>query len=147
MAYHDDLIQHAILLSELNISEEPKQVDLRRAVSAAYYGLFHLLTTEAAQNWKHESQRDRFARMFDHGRMKTCSSRISSRPLPVDPAEIPIAADLKLVAGFIRQTSAGSTYCRLRQLKGMVAHAGLGCHSTGSDGNQMTRSVDDPDIC
>ena len=48
MAYHDDLIQHAIFLSELNLPDEPKQVDLRRAVSAAYYGLFHLLTTEAA---------------------------------------------------------------------------------------------------
>src|ERR1700691_350377 len=98
MAYPEDLIQHAIFLSELNMSDEPKQVDLRRAVSAAYYGLFHLLTTEAAENWKHQNQRDRFARMFDHGRMKTCSSRVSSRPLPVEPAEIPIAADLKLVA-------------------------------------------------
>jgi hypothetical protein len=37
MAYHDDLIQHATFLSELNIADEPKQVDLRRAVSAAYY--------------------------------------------------------------------------------------------------------------
>jgi hypothetical protein len=98
MAYHDDLIQHAIFLSELNLPNEPKQVDLRRAVSAAYYGLFHLFTTEAAQNWKHPGQRNRFARMYDHGRMKTCSLRISSRPLPMDPAEIPIATDLKLVA-------------------------------------------------
>jgi|ERR1700722_17203489 len=98
MAYHDDLIQHAIFLSDFNTPKEPKQVDLRRAVSAAYYGLFHLLTTEAAQNWKHESQRDRFARMFDHGRMKTCCSKVSSRPLPLDPAEIPIATDLKFVA-------------------------------------------------
>jgi hypothetical protein len=36
--------------------------------------------------------------MFDHGRMKACSSRVSSRPFPVDPAEIRIAKDLKLVA-------------------------------------------------
>jgi hypothetical protein len=36
--------------------------------------------------------------MFDHGRMKTCSSKVSSRPLPSDPAEIPIATDLKRVA-------------------------------------------------
>ena len=98
MAYHDDLIQHAIFLSEIDLPNEPKQVDLRRAVSAAYYGLFHLFTTEAAENWKHQSQRDRFARMFDHGRMKTCSLKLSSRPLPVDPAEILIAADLKLIA-------------------------------------------------
>jgi len=98
MAYHDDLIQHAIFLSELDLPNEPKQVDLRRAVSAAYYALFHLLTTEAAQNWRHQNQRARFARMFDHGRMKTCSSRVSSRQLPVDPDEIPIAEALKLVA-------------------------------------------------
>jgi uncharacterized protein (UPF0332 family) len=98
MAYHHDLIQHAVFLSELNLPHEPKQVDLRRAVSAAYYGLFHLLTTEAAQNWKHQNQRDRFARMFDHGRMKTCSSRVSSRPLSVDTAEVIIATALKLVA-------------------------------------------------
>jgi uncharacterized protein (UPF0332 family) len=89
---------------------EPKQVDLRRAVSAAYYGLFHLLTTEAAQNWKHESQRNRFARLFDHGRMKTCSSRVSSRPLPVDLAEIPVATDLNLVAdSFVKLQQARHT--------------------------------------
>jgi len=98
MVYHDDLIEHAIVLSERNLPDDPKQVDPRRAVSAAYYALFHLLTTEAAQNWKHQNQRNRFARMFDHGRMKTCSSKVSSRLFPTDPAEIPIAADLKLVA-------------------------------------------------
>ena len=58
MAYHDDLIEHAIFLSQLNLPQEPKQVDLRRAVSAAYYGLFHLLTTEAAENWKRASQKN-----------------------------------------------------------------------------------------
>jgi len=50
MHYHNDLIQHAIFLSELELPKDPKQVDLRRAVSAAYYAVFHLLTTEAAQN-------------------------------------------------------------------------------------------------
>jgi uncharacterized protein (UPF0332 family) len=98
VAYHDDLIKHAIFLSDVNSPGDPKQVHLRRAISAAYYALFHLLTTEAAQNWKHQSQRNRFARMFDHGRMKTCSSKVSSRPLPIDPAEISIATDLKLIA-------------------------------------------------
>jgi hypothetical protein len=110
MAYHNDLIQQAIFLSELNLPNEPKQVDLRRAVSAAYYGLFHLFTTEAAQNWKNRSQRDRFARMFDHGHMKTCSSRVSSRPLPIDAAEIPIATDLKIIAdSFVKLQQARHT--------------------------------------
>jgi hypothetical protein len=52
VAYHDDLIEHAIFLSDVNSPGDPKQVHLRRAISAAYYALFHLLTTEAAQNWK-----------------------------------------------------------------------------------------------
>jgi uncharacterized protein (UPF0332 family) len=98
MAYHDDLIEHAMFLAELDLPDEAKQVNLRHAVSAAYYGLFHLLTTEAAMNWKNEAQRNRFARMFDHGRMKTCCSRVSSRPLPDDPSEIQVATYLKLVA-------------------------------------------------
>lgn len=110
MAYHDDLLPHAVFLSEFNLPQDPKQVDLRRAVSAAYYAIFHLLTTEAARNWKHPSQRDRFARIFDHGRMKTCSSRVSSRPLPVEPSEIPIDADLKLVAdSFVKLQQARHT--------------------------------------
>jgi len=98
MAYHYDLIEHAVFLAELNLPDDPKQVDLRRAVSASYYALFHLLTTEAAQNWKHQSQRNRFARMFDHGRMKSCSSKVSARPIPTDPVEVLVAADLKRVA-------------------------------------------------
>ena len=98
MAYPADLIQHAIFLSKLNSSDEPKQADLRRAVSAAYYGLLHLLTTEAARNWKHQNQRDRFARMFEHGRMRNCSSRVSSRALPSGPSEITVAKDLRFVA-------------------------------------------------
>jgi uncharacterized protein (UPF0332 family) len=98
MAYHDDLIEHAIFLSQLNLPDDPKQVDLRRAVSAAYYALFHLLTTEAAQNWKHQNQRNRFARRFDHNTMRKCSSRVSARALPADPDALGIATDLKLVA-------------------------------------------------
>jgi len=110
MAYHHDLIRHAIFLSDLNLQDEPKQVDLRRAVSAAYYALFHLLTTEAAQNWKNDSQRNRFARMFDHGRMKTCSSKTSSRAIPIDPTEIPIDTDLRLVAdSFVKLQQARHT--------------------------------------
>jgi uncharacterized protein (UPF0332 family) len=110
MAYHDDLIRHAIFLSTLNPQDEPKQVDLRRAVSSAYYALFHLLTTEAAQNWKHESQRNRFARMFDHRPMKACSSKTSSRAIPVDPTEIPIATGLRLVAeSFVKLQQARHT--------------------------------------
>lgn len=83
MGYHDHLIDHAVSLSELNLPDEPKQVDLRRAVSAAYYGLFHLLTTEAAKNWKHERHRHRFSRMLEHETMRKRSSAVSSAYPPL----------------------------------------------------------------
>ena len=110
MAYHEDLIQHAIFLSGLNAPNEPNQVDLRRSVSSAYYCVFHLLTTEAAENWKNSGQRYRFARLFNHRPMKACAARVASRPLPDDPAGAVIAADLKLVANlFIKLQEARNT--------------------------------------
>jgi uncharacterized protein (UPF0332 family) len=95
MADSDELIDHAFVLAGLNLQSVPNQVDLRRAVSAAYYALFHLLTTQAAGNWKNESQRHRFARMFEHGRMKQCSTKVMTRS---DEPKDPIAANLKVVA-------------------------------------------------
>lgn len=48
MAYHDDLLTQA---GELLHKNEPNQADLRRAVSTAYYALFHLLISETTLNW------------------------------------------------------------------------------------------------
>ena len=48
--------------------------------------------------------------MFDDGRMKTCSSKVSSRPFPNDAAEILIATDLKLVVdAFVKLQQARHT--------------------------------------
>ena len=104
MAYHDDLTEHAILLSELDLPQapnepdSPRQVHLRRAVSAAYYALFHLLTSEAAENWKIERLRGRFARVFQHGTMKNSCGAIKSKHFPSDVGLVPIFDSLKLVA-------------------------------------------------
>jgi uncharacterized protein (UPF0332 family) len=98
MAHSDDLIEHAIFLADLNFPNHPKQVDLRRAVSAAYYALFHLLTSEAAQNWKHDRHQTRLARIFDHKTMKTCSSNVASKQPPADSAKRAVFAKLKVVA-------------------------------------------------
>ena len=95
MAYHDELITHAEFLATL--PDPPRQVDMRRAVSAAYYALFHLLTSEAAANWKNINQQARFARMLDHGKMKNASSKISNQRAPTDPALVPVFDNLKLV--------------------------------------------------
>ena len=53
----------------------PRQASLRRAVSTAYYAIFHLLIHEATLNWKRVEQRDFLARMFEHGKMKNASER------------------------------------------------------------------------
>jgi len=49
MPLAEELLRHARFLAELNPGSNPAQVDLRRAVSSAYYAIFHLLSDEAAQ--------------------------------------------------------------------------------------------------
>ena len=48
----------------------PKQASLRRAVSTAYYALFHLLIDETVSKWAVGRQRSILARTFEHGKMK-----------------------------------------------------------------------------
>lgn len=75
MAFADDLLEQAYHLANLE-SDEPKQASLRRAVSTAYYALFHLLIDEAVGNWGVTRQRSILARTFDHGKMKgICGAR------------------------------------------------------------------------
>lgn len=80
MAYHHDLLHqaHALVHKE---PRKPRQASLRRAVSAAYYALFHLLISEAVSNWKRKEFRGVLARAFDHGAMKSASNRLQDRRL------------------------------------------------------------------
>ncbi len=48
MSLADDLLGQSAHLLKLD-SKRPKQANLRRAVSASYYALFHLLTSESAR--------------------------------------------------------------------------------------------------
>ena len=69
MSFADDLLEQAYHLANRE-SKKPKQASLRRAVSNAYYALFHLLIDEAVRNWRIARQRSVLARTFDHGKMK-----------------------------------------------------------------------------
>jgi uncharacterized protein (UPF0332 family) len=69
MSFPEDLLQQAYELADKELTE-PKQASLRRAVSTAYYALFHLLIDEAVSKWGVERQRSVLARTFEHGRMK-----------------------------------------------------------------------------
>jgi hypothetical protein len=72
MAFPDDLLELAQDLANLH-PESPHQASLRRAVSTAYYALFHLLILETTANWARPELRAILGRCFDHGPMKTAS--------------------------------------------------------------------------
>ncbi|MDP3000168.1 MAG: hypothetical protein Q8N47_21975 [Bryobacterales bacterium] len=72
MAYADELLELAQHLANLD-STNPRQACLRRAVSTAYYALFHLLISEATLNWGRPELRSELGRLFEHGRMKNAS--------------------------------------------------------------------------
>lgn len=81
MAYHDELLSQAVHLVHL---EPENQANLRRAVSAAYYAVFHLLIAEATANWNNAPLRAALGRAYDHGPMKTASNRIlDTREFPM----------------------------------------------------------------
>lgn len=101
MAYHDELLQLALGLAG-NIGAT--QAELRRAVSTAYYAVFHLLVTEATLNWSRVSSRNALARMFDRRLMRRISDRVA------DPKRTPyVGHDSSIVAGlrFVAQTFVG----------------------------------------
>lgn len=78
MGLPQDLLDQAELLTVLD-KKRPKQANLRRAISTAYYAVFHLLIEDGPNNWKVPGQQSRFARIFDHGRMRQAAERIPKR--------------------------------------------------------------------
>jgi uncharacterized protein (UPF0332 family) len=72
MAYADELLELAQYLANLEPAS-PRQACLRRAVSTAYYALFHLLISEATLNWGRPELRSELGRVFEHGKMKNAS--------------------------------------------------------------------------
>ncbi len=83
-----DLIDHAkaIVRSE---KSRPKQVTLRRAISASYYGLFHALLKAAADDLVGATRHARRSpayrlvyRGFDHGDMRNLSTAAAKDTLP-----------------------------------------------------------------
>src|SRR6266581_3475120 len=69
MPFADDLLEQAHDLAHKEPTN-PKEASLRRAVSTAYYALFHLLIDEAVSKWAIERQRSILATTFEHDKMK-----------------------------------------------------------------------------
>lgn len=82
MSIAQDLLDQADHLVSLE-SKRPKRASLRRAVSAAYYALFHLLVEEAAASLAADHDlRLLVARAFEHGEMKRAAKSFASGSLP-----------------------------------------------------------------
>jgi hypothetical protein len=72
LTLHHDLLDQAAHLATRE-TRKPKQASLRRAVSAAYYAVFHLLTAEGARRLspaKPDGLRLLVQRAFNHGEMR-----------------------------------------------------------------------------
>jgi hypothetical protein len=82
VSLHTDLLEQAQQLAQLD-PRRPKPASLRRAVSSAYYGLFHLLAAEASGLYAAEPVLvARISRTLSHSEMKKASSMIASDELP-----------------------------------------------------------------
>jgi uncharacterized protein (UPF0332 family) len=104
MSLHADLLAQAEQLAQLDL-RRPKQASLRRAVSSAYYALFHLLTSEASALYAIEpGLAARINRTLSHGEMKKASSMIANDKLPkalqppgggyLTPADLKVVANI-----------------------------------------------------
>ena len=72
---------------------------MRRAVSTAYYALFHLLISEAVANWSQKDLRNALGRAFEHGTMKSASNRVQQpRGFPFTRQNPSVVANLRVVA-------------------------------------------------
>lgn len=84
----DHLLDQADRLITLPAGGAPRQADLRRAISSAYYGLFHAVVTEAADDFVGISHRQtpRYSlvyRSVDHRWLRTLCEDIAKPTLPI----------------------------------------------------------------
>jgi hypothetical protein len=82
MSLHSDLLDQAEQLARLDL-RRPKQANLRRAVSSAYYALFHLLASDASALYAEDpGLASRIIRTLNHADMKKVSTMIANNKLP-----------------------------------------------------------------
>jgi hypothetical protein len=108
----EQLISQAeFLLREAAFNE----ANVRRAVSSAYYSLFHLLIRDAVVNWRHADQHARLARSFDHKRMKDASTATLKEMgnIPIQPTA---GADAEQAARF-RLSTVAQAFVDLQQAR------------------------------
>lgn len=84
MSLHEDLIRQAIRLLGSPSERSNREVDFRRAISSAYYALFHAICSDAADLLGpdvSEEVRHRIRRWFDHAQIKVLCGRLTKPQL------------------------------------------------------------------
>ena len=100
MAYPDELLALASQLADFDATHR-NQASLRRAISTAYYALFHLLISEASWNWARPELRPALGRVFDHRKMKSAfeAKRAAlNAQFKSSPSVSPVARHLHTIA-------------------------------------------------
>jgi uncharacterized protein (UPF0332 family) len=102
MSLHADLLAQARRLVSQD-PRRPRQASLRRAISTAYYALFHLLISEAsAMLVSNASHRRLVSRTFTHTEMHRASRSFAGGTLPAKFASVtsgmPVPTRLRNVA-------------------------------------------------
>jgi len=106
MAFADDLLRDAYHLAGRG-GKNPKQSSLRRAVSTAYYALFHLRIADVA-NWRLPDERARLGRMFEHRKMSGAALKLQDKNNPTR-----VETELrKVISAFACSASGGSLKSR-----------------------------------
>jgi uncharacterized protein (UPF0332 family) len=93
----------------LAAGQEARQADLRRAISAAYYGLFHFTLTAATDlvvgaDGRSSARYSLVYRSVDHSRLRTLCSQLSgTKPqnLPLPSIGLGSIADFARIAGHL----------------------------------------------
>ncbi len=93
MALADDLLEDASHLAAKGDGENRASC-MRRAISTAYYAVFHLLVDDFVEHWEFEDQRARLGRMFNHNLMRDAAFTPADKnnPTPVETALIDVKA-------------------------------------------------------
>jgi hypothetical protein len=110
MTLPEQLLEQARHLATRDVAGRPRQGNLRRAVSDAYYALFDFLVDRGCRylisGRAQEALRGVLARAFEHGTMKRASTSFASGSLPAKllPALTgsPVPPDLQRIARAFR---------------------------------------------
>jgi hypothetical protein len=135
---HTDLLKQARHLANRE-PRRPRQASLRRAISAAYYALFHLLIREATTRLVAiPNLRQRFARGFAHTDMKEASKAFSNpapqpNQLDILTGGVPIPHEVQRVA---------SAFLELQEQR-YEADYNVSATFTRSETNQLVARVEE----